>query len=150
MPGDTPIRVFTDGACRGNPGPGGWGAIVRIGGDERELSGAVRESTNNRMELTGAIRGLAATPEGSAVEVCADSQYVVKGMTQWVRGWVRNGWRTSDRKPVQNRELWEELVALASRRRVRWHWVEGHAGHAENERCDQLANRAIDELLLGE
>lgn len=143
------IQLFTDGACRGNPGPGGWAAIVRMDGEDRELSGSDPSTTNNRMELLAVIEGLSEVPEGAAVEVVTDSQYVVKGMTEWVAGWQRRGWRKADKKPVLNRELWQRLVELAEQRRVSYTWVEGHAGHEENERCDQLANLAIDRLQAG-
>ena len=142
------IRLFTDGACRGNPGPGAWAAIVRSDGEDQEYSGSDRSTTNNRMELTAVIEGLARIPEGARVEVVSDSQYVVKGMTEWVAGWIRRGWKKSDRKPVQNRELWQRLVEEAESRDVSWSWVEGHAGHPENERCDQLANDEIDRLEM--
>lgn len=138
------IEVFTDGACRGNPGPGAWAAIVRDGEGSRELSGFDPETTNNRMELTAAIEALAAIPDGAEAVVRSDSRYVVDGMTQWVAGWRRRNWRKSDGKPVLNQELWQRLVAEAERRRIAWKWVEGHAGHPENERCDALANEVID------
>ncbi|MFN0059064.1 MAG: ribonuclease HI [Planctomycetota bacterium] len=139
------IEVFTDGACRGNPGPGAWAAIVRVtDAPERELSGFEAATTNNRMELSAAIEGLAATPPGSVIRLSTDSRYVVDGMTQWVAGWIRRGWRKADRSPVLNQELWQRLVAEAGKRKVEWAWVEGHAGHPENERCDVLANLEID------
>ena len=140
------ITLFTDGACRGNPGPGGWAAILRIDGQETELSGGDPSTTNNRMELIAVIEGLSRIPEGSEVRVVSDSQYVVKGISEWVPNWIRRGWRKADRKPVLNQELWQRLVSEAERCHVTWQWVEGHAGHAENERCDRLANEAIDDL----
>ena len=139
--------LFTDGACRGNPGPGGWAAILRSGGEEQELAGFDPSTTNNRMELAAAIEGLAVTPSGSRVEVVTDSRYVHDGITRWVQGWRRRGWRKADRKPVLNRELWERLLAETERRKVSWTWVEGHSGHHENERCDRLANDEIDRHL---
>ena len=138
------IKLYTDGACRGNPGPGGWAAILQTDGDEKEFSGGERSTTNNRMELTAVIEGLSRTPEGSRVTVICDSQYVVKGMTEWVLGWIQRGWRKADRKPVLNRELWQRLLDETKRRQVTWNWVEGHAGHPENERCDRLANAVMD------
>ncbi|MCI0651612.1 MAG: ribonuclease HI [Planctomycetes bacterium] len=140
------ITLFTDGACRGNPGPGGWAALYTLAGKPYEISGAERDTTNNRMELTAAIRGLAALPPDAEVVVVSDSEYVVKGMREWVQGWIRRGWRKADKKPVMNKELWIALLAEVEKRRVNWRWIEGHAGHPENERCDQLANEAIDAL----
>ena len=138
------IEVFTDGACRGNPGPGGWAAVVREAGDERELSGFDAQTTNNRMELTAAIEALASLPEGAEAKVTSDSRYVIDGITKWVIGWKRKNWRKSDGKPVLNQELWQRLDAEVARRKVAWAWVEGHTGHPENERCDELANIEID------
>jgi ribonuclease HI len=143
------VEIYTDGACRGNPGPGGWAALLRHGGRERLISGAERETTNNRMELTAAIEGLAALKRPSRVAVTTDSQYVRQGVTQWVAGWKRNGWRTAAKQPVKNRDLWERLDALAAAHQVEWHWVRGHSGHPENERVDQAANLAIDAMLEG-
>ena len=137
------VELFTDGACSGNPGPGGWAAILRMGERERELSGGEPATTNNRMELMGAIAGLEALKRPCTVHLYTDSRYVLDGATKWIRGWKRNGWRTADKKPVKNMDLWQELDALAQRHVVRWHWVKGHAGHPENERCDELANEAI-------
>ncbi len=137
-------RVFTDGACRGNPGLGGWAFVLKRDGELIERAGFEAETTNNRMELTAAIEGLRATPEGATVTLTSDSQYVLKGMSEWLPGWIRRNWRKSDGKPVLNRDLWQELHAEAQGREVRWEWVEGHTGHPENERCDELANRAID------
>jgi ribonuclease HI len=138
-----PVTIFTDGSCLGNPGPGGWAAILRIGEGERELSGYDPATTNNRMELQAAIEGLVALGEPSEVDLYTDSQYLRNGMHAWLANWKRNGWRTADRKPVKNVDLWQRLDALVATHRVRWHWVRGHDGHAENERCDALANAAI-------
>ena len=140
------VEIYTDGACRGNPGVGGWGAILRSGGRERELYGGEPATTNNRMELTAAIRALEALKRRCEVALYTDSQYVRQGITAWLADWKRRDWRTADRKPVKNRDLWETLDALAARHDVEWHWVRGHDGHPENERADALANRGIDEL----
>ena len=140
------VEIFTDGACRGNPGPGGWGAILRAGGKEKELWGGERETTNNRMEMTAVISALEALKRPVGAVVHTDSQYVLKGITEWIFGWKRNGWKTSDKKPVKNADLWQKLDALRAPHEVRWVWVKGHAGHPENERADALANRGIDEL----
>jgi ribonuclease HI len=140
------VEIFTDGACRGNPGPGGWAALLRTGGHEREIAGAERATTNNRMELTAVIRALEALRQPVEARLYTDSQYVQKGITEWVPQWKARGWRTADRKPVRNQDLWEVLDALAARHRIEWHWVRGHSGHVENERVDALANRAIDSL----
>ena len=137
------VEIFTDGACKGNPGPGGWGAILRFGAAEKELSGAEALTTNNRMELQAAIAGLQALTRPCEVDLTTDSVYVRDGITKWVHGWQRNGWKTADRKPVKNDDLWQALLAAARPHVVRWHWVKGHAGHAENERADQLASAAI-------
>jgi len=141
------VEIFTDGACRGNPGPGGWAALLRHGGNEKVLAGADPATTNNRMELMAAIEGLAALKRRTRVALTTDSQYVRQGITQWLPGWKRNGWRTAARQPVKNRDLWERLDALAAAHEVEWHWVRGHSGHPENERVDQEANRAIDTML---
>jgi ribonuclease HI len=140
------IEIFTDGACRGNPGPGGWGAILRIGDREKELWGGERDTTNNRMEMTAVIEALGALKRPVTAAVHTDSQYVLKGITEWIHGWKRNGWKTSDKKPVKNADLWQKLDALRAPHKLEWIWVKGHAGHPENERADQLANRGIDEL----
>ena len=140
------VEIFTDGACRGNPGPGGWGAVLRYGNAEKELYGGERETTNNRMELTAVIRALESLKRSCRVRIVTDSQYVKNGMTQWIRNWKRNGWRTADRKPVKNVELWQRLSDLVDQHTVEWEWVRGHSGHPENERADLLANRGIDEL----
>lgn len=137
------VEIFTDGACSGNPGPGGWGAILRFGEVMRELSGGEPETTNNRMELTAAIQALSALKEPVAVDLYTDSSYVRDGILGWIAGWKRNGWRTADRKPVKNVELWQELDAATRRHDVTWHWVRGHAGHAENERADELARMGM-------
>jgi len=141
------VFIFTDGACKGNPGPGGWGALIRLeregGGDrERELSGSENPSTNNRMELMGAIKALEALTKPCRVTLTTDSNYVKDGITKWVHGWQRNGWRTADKKPVKNMELWHALLAAAAPHEIEWRWVKGHAGHAENERVDKLASDA--------
>ena len=138
-------QIYADGACKGNPGPGGWGAIVRAGGNEKELFGGEPQTTNNRMELTAVIRALEALKHPSEVEVYTDSQYVQKGISEWLHAWKRRGWRTADKKPVKNVDLWQELARAAARHRVSWHWVKGHAGHPENERADALANRGVEE-----
>ncbi len=140
------VRLFTDGACRGNPGPGGWGVFMRYNGHEKELFGGERNTTNNRMELMAVIRGLQALKRSCAVDVVTDSQYVKNGITQWIHNWKRNGWRTAARKPVKNDDLWRLLDATVARHEVSWHWVRGHSGHAENERADALANQGIDAL----
>ena len=142
----TPVEIYTDGACRGNPGPGGWGALLRASGAERELHGGERNTTNNRMELLAAIEGLAALKRPCRVDLYTDSQYLRKGITEWLAGWKRNGWKTASRKPVKNQDLWQRLDEEAARHEINWHWVKGHSGHPENERADQLANRGIDEL----
>ena len=139
------VEIFSDGACSGNPGPGGWGTILRCGGHEKELSGYEAETTNNRMELIGAIAGFEALTRPCRVQLTTDSEYVKKGMTEWIEGWVRRDWKNSQKKPVANRDLWERLLELAGQHQVEWHWVRGHDGHAENERCDALARAAIEE-----
>ena len=137
-----PVELFTDGACLGNPGPGGWGALLRVGAREKELSGGEADTTNNRMELMAAIAGLEALKRACEVVITTDSQYVKRGVEEWMARWQANGWKTSDRKPVKNRDLWERLDAALASHDVRWHWVRGHAGHAENERVDELAREA--------
>jgi len=137
------VDIFTDGACSGNPGPGGWAAILRAGAREREFSGGEEATTNNRMELTAAIRGLEALKKPSAVTVHSDSRYVVDGVTKWLPRWKQNGWRTADKKPVKNDDLWRALEAAAAPHTVAWRWVAGHSGHPENERADALALAAI-------
>ncbi len=138
------VELFTDGGCRGNPGLGGWGALLRYGVHERTLCGAEPDTTNNRMELRAVIEGLKALKEPVEVTITTDSQYVKKGVTEWMANWKRNGWKTAGKKPVKNRDLWEELDAQLQRHRVHWRWVRGHAGHEENERVDALANQAMD------
>lgn len=140
------MEIFTDGACRGNPGPGGWGVILRSGQTERELWGGEAATTNNRMELTAVIRALGALKRPVVARVHTDSRYVIDGIENWIHGWKRNGWRTADKRPVKNVELWQELDHLRARHELQWIWVKGHAGHPENERADALANRGIDEL----
>ena len=132
------VEIATDGACKGNPGPGGWGALIRFGEVEKELSGGERLTTNNRMELTAAIEALNALTQPCAVTLSTDSRYVMDGLTKWIHGWRKNGWKTADRKPVKNAELWQALVAAAERHQVSWTWVKGHAGHPDNERADRL------------
>lgn len=137
------VDIFTDGACTGNPGPGGWAAILRSGAQEKELSGGERATTNNRMELTAAIRAFEALKLPTAVTIHTDSRYVMDGATKWMANWKRNGWKTADKKPVKNEELWRALEAAAAPHKVTWRWVKGHDGHPENERCDALARGAI-------
>lgn len=141
------VTIYTDGACRGNPGPGGWAALLQCQGQEKTLLGAEPNTTNNRMELMGAIAALDALKEHCLVDLYTDSQYVQKGISEWIVGWERRGWKRADKKPVKNLDLWQQLALLAKQHTVRWHWVRGHSGHVENERVDQLANEAIDTLL---
>lgn len=141
------VEIFTDGACRGNPGPGGWGALLRFGGHERPLYGAEPDTTNNRMELMAAIEGLRALSEPCRVVLTTDSQYVRKGITEWLPNWKRRGWKTASKQPVKNADLWQELERSAVDHEIDWQWVKGHSGHRENELADQLANRGIDEML---
>ena len=136
------VEIFTDGACKGNPGPGGWGALLRMGRHEKELSGSDPHTTNNRMELTAAIRALEALIEPCEVTLHTDSKYVMDGITRWVHGWKRNGWVTASKKPVQNAELWHDLIEVTGKHEIEWIWVKGHDGHPENERVDQLASDA--------
>jgi len=140
------VQLFTDGACRGNPGPGGWGAILEFGEQRKELYGGEAHTTNNRMELTAVIRGLEALKRPCQVLVVTDSKYVLQGMTEWIEGWKRKGWRTAAKKPVLNSDLWQMLDQLASVHTLSWEWVKGHSGHPMNELADRLANRGIDEL----
>ena len=139
------VDVFSDGACKGNPGPGGWGALLRYRGVEKELWGGEAHTTNNRMELLAVIKALAALKRRSWVRITTDSQYVKKGITEWMGRWKRNGWKTAAGKPVKNADLWRELDSAAAQHRVEWRWVRGHSGHRENERADELANRGIEE-----
>lgn len=141
------IIIFTDGACRGNPGPGGWGALLRYGKHEKQISGAEYDTTNNRMELMAAIQALASVSEICTVELYTDSTYVQKGITEWMPVWKKRNWKKADNKPVKNADLWERLDQEAKKHQVSWHWVKGHSGHVENELVDALANRAIDALL---
>jgi ribonuclease HI len=141
------VELFTDGACRGNPGPGGWGVLLRYKGHEKTLKGGEAAATNNRMELMAAIMGLESLKRPCNVRVTTDSNYVKNGITEWLPGWRRRGWKTADKKPVKNVDLWQRLEQAASEHEVEWCWVRGHAGHVENERADTLANQAIDELL---
>jgi ribonuclease HI len=143
------IEVFTDGACRGNPGPGGWAALVRKDGAEEVFAGADPQTTNNKMELMAAIQGLERLSPQSQVSLTTDSQYVRQGITQWIHGWKRNGWKTSQRQPVKNQELWQRLDAAVAQLEVEWHWVKGHSGHRENELVDVAANAAIDAMEAG-
>lgn len=142
------IELYVDGACRGNPGPGGWGALLRYEDHEKTLSGAEIHTTNNRMELMAAIQGLKALKRQCAVILVTDSQYVKKGITEWLAGWKKKGWKTRDNKPVKNQDLWEELDKEVMKHQVEWHWVKGHSGHSENEQVDMLAREAIDRLIL--
>ena len=137
------VEAFTDGACSGNPGPGGWGVLLRMGGHEKELFGGEAHTTNQRMEMQAAIEALRALKKYCAITICSDSKYVVQGMTEWIHGWKKNGWKNAAKKPVANQDLWEELDKLSAGHEVRWQWVKGHAGHEENERADELARRGI-------
>jgi ribonuclease HI len=141
------VEVYTDGACRGNPGPGGWGVLLRYGNTEKELYGAEADTTNNRMELMAAIQALENLKRESKVILTTDSQYVRKGITEWIANWKKRGWKTASKQPVKNKDLWQRLDKAATQHRVEWHWVRGHTGHPENERADELANKGIDELL---
>ena len=141
------VKIATDGACKGNPGPGGWGALIRMGAHEKEIAGGEAHTTNNRMELLAAIRGLEALTRPCHVTLVTDSAYVKNGITQWIHGWKRNGWRTADKKPVKNADLWQRLDEQNQRHQVEWRWVRGHTGHRENEIADSLANRGIDSLI---
>ena len=143
------VEIYTDGACRGNPGPGGWGVLLRANGKERELCGGERHTTNNRMELTAAIEALTALSRPCEVALYTDSEYVRRGISEWLEGWKRAGWRTAARKPVKNEDLWRRLDAIAATHRVEWHWVKGHAGHPENERADARANQGLEATLDG-
>ena len=143
------VEIYTDGACRGNPGPGGWGALLSSGEHERELSGAEPLTTNNRMELTAVIRALEALKRPTEARIYTDSEYVRRGITEWVKNWKARGWKTADRKPVKNQDLWERLDALAAGHKIDWRWVKGHSGVPGNERVDRLANQAIDAMRGG-
>ena len=144
------VEIFTDGACKGNPGPGGWGALLRMGQREKELAGAESDTTNNRMELTAAIRGLQALTEPCRVTLYSDSKYVLDGITKWVAGWQRRGWKNASKKPVRNADLWHELIDVAARHEVTWQWVKGHNGHPENERVDRLASDEAERIAREE
>lgn len=144
------IEIYTDGACRGNPGPGGWGAVLRYAGRDKYLKGSEANTTNNRMELTAAIEALRALREPCCVSLTTDSEYVRKGMTEWLPDWKKRGWKTAARQPVKNADLWQALEAACARHTLQWHWVKGHSGHPENELADQLANEAIDTLLASQ
>src|SRR6056300_1135952 len=143
---NTQVELFTDGACKGNPGRGGWGVLLRYGDAEKELFGGEHDTTNNRMELMAVIKGLEALNRASSVTVTTDSKYVKNGITEWIHNWKRNGWKTDAKKPVKNEDLWRELDDMVAKHQVTWQWVKGHAGHEENERADELANRGIEEL----
>jgi ribonuclease HI len=143
------VRIYTDGACKGNPGPGGWGALLRVGAHEKELFGGELQTTNNRMELAAVINALASLKRPCEVEIYTDSQYVRNGITEWLAQWRRRGWKTADGKPVKNLDLWQDLEREAARHKVRWHWVRGHSGHDGNERADALANRGVATLKHG-
>lgn len=144
------VEIFTDGACKGNPGAGGWGVLLRMGDREKELSGGEADTTNNRMELTAAIRGLAALTQPCRVDLYSDSKYVLDGMTKWVEGWKKRGWVNASKKPVRNADLWHELIDVAARHDVSWHWVRGHSGHPENERVDRLASDEAERIARGD
>lgn len=143
------VYLFTDGACKGNPGAGGWGVLLRYGTHEKELFGGEAQTTNNRMELTAVLSGLKTLNRPCDVVICTDSQYVKNGMESWIHNWKKNGWKTAGRQPVKNVDLWQQLDEQVARHRVRWQWVKGHAGHAENERADALANRGVEQALRG-
>jgi len=141
------VEIFTDGACRGNPGPGGWGALIRYQQNEKTLFGGEKDTTNNRMELMAAIQALKALSESCHVQLTTDSQYVRKGITEWLENWKARGWKTASKKPVKNVDLWQDLEQEVSKHKIEWHWVKGHSGHRENEIADQLANQGIDEQI---
>jgi ribonuclease HI len=145
----TQVQIYTDGACRGNPGPGGWAALLVYGAERREISGSEAATTNNRMELCAAIGGLSALKRRCAVKLYTDSKYVLQGATEWLPNWKARGWRTAAREPVKNQDLWQQLDSAAAAQDIEWHWVKGHSGHEENEYVDQLANLAIDRMLAG-
>ena len=140
------VKIYTDGACRGNPGPGGWGAVLQYNGQEKRLHGGERETTNNRMEMTAVIRALEALRRPCRITLTTDSKYVIQGITEWIHGWKKKDWRTAGKKPVQNVDLWQKMDSLVAGHEIEWHWVKGHSGHPENELADALANKGIDEL----
>ena len=142
------VEIFTDGACRGNPGPGGWGVLLRFQGKEKTLYGGETETTNNRMELMAAIIGLESLNESCSVTLTTDSKYVMHGITDWIENWKKRGWKTAAKKPVKNEDLWRRLDEACNQHEINWHWVKGHSGHRENELVDALANKGLDELLL--
>lgn len=144
------VEIYTDGACRGNPGPGGWGVLLRFGDNEKELCGGEYNTTNNRMELTAAIKGLTAIKKGSVVTLTTDSKYVRNGITQWITNWKKKGWRTANKQQVKNQDLWQQLDELSQNHNITWDWVRGHSGHRENEIADVLANRGIDGLEVSQ
>lgn len=143
------VKIYTDGACRGNPGPGGWGAVLEYGKEARSIYGSEALTTNNRMELTAVIEALSALKRPCRIAVVSDSKYVLQGITEWLPNWKRKGWLTASKKPVMNSDLWQRLDQLAAIHEISWHWVKGHSGHVQNELADQLANKGIDELLSG-
>ena len=143
------VTIFTDGACKGNPGPGGWGVLLRMGAHEKEMSGGQEDTTNNRMELMAAIRGLEALNQSCVVDLYSDSKYVIDGITKWIHGWHKRGWVSAAKKPVANADLWRELWDVTGRHEVTWHWVKGHSGHTENDRVDQLASDEAARIALG-
>lgn len=147
MTQNEPVQMFTDGACRGNPGPGGWGVVLRYGDNERQLFGGDRETTNNRMELLAVIEGLSVLKRPCEISITSDSTYVLKGIQEWLQNWKKRGWKTASKKPVKNIDLWQRLDALIEPHTIEWHWVKGHSGHPQNELADELANRGIDECL---
>lgn len=147
-PSNEIILIWSDGACKGNPGPGGWASIVQKDGESQEIYGSVRKTTNNIMELTAALQGIRLTPTGSQIVLTTDSKYLINGITEWIKNWKKKGWRKKDGSPVLNQELWQKLDAESQTRRIEWMWIKGHSGHPQNERCDQLANIAISELLI--
>ena len=141
------VTLYTDGACKGNPGPGGWGAWLISGGHQKELCGGARSTTNNQMEMTAVIEALATLKRSCRIQLYTDSEYVLKGMTEWMPGWIKRGWRTAAGQPVKNAELWQRLAALVALHEIDWHWFKGHAGHEGNEKADQLANRGVESAL---
>ena len=143
------VEIFTDGACKGNPGPGGWAALLRMGKHEKELSGSEPETTNNRMEMTAVIRALAALTEACDVSLYTDSKYVIDGITRWIEGWQKRGWKTAAKKPVLNEDLWRQMLDEVGRHKITWHWVKGHNGHPENERVDQMASERAEQAGRG-